>query len=188
MKKNKFAKLFLSVLLIAVFAVISYFGFLSISKTLYPLEYENFVKIYAEEYNLEKSFVYAVIKNESNFNPKAVSSANAKGLMQLLPETFKWLQTKTKEDLDEEMMFDPETSIKYGCMFYNILIDMFGDKETAVAAYHAGQGNVAKWLGDKEYSSDGKHLDKIPFASTASYVKNVMKTEKIYNKLYKVDK
>lgn len=184
MKKKKIIKAVFAMILVFACLFVSYFGFLSISKTLYPLGYNEFVETYTQEFNLEKSFVYAVIKNESDFNPKAVSYADARGLMQLLPETFIWLQSKTKENLSEEMLFDAETSIKYGCMLYSILIDMFGDKETAVAAYHAGLGNVQKWLSDKEYSSDGVHLDKIPFKSTASYVKKVIKTEKIYQKLY----
>ncbi len=186
MKYKKTAKSFLALFLAAAVVFVSYYGFLSLSKTLYPLRYEKFVKFYTEKYNLEKSFVYAVIKNESNFDPNAVSSADAKGLMQILPETFRWLQSKTKEVLDEDKLFDPETSIKYGCMLYNILFKMFGDKETVVAAYHAGLGNVSKWLKNKEYSSDGIHLEKIPFASTDSYVKKVVKTENIYNRLYKL--
>ncbi|MGN1418372.1 MAG: lytic transglycosylase domain-containing protein [Acutalibacteraceae bacterium] len=155
-------------------------------KTLYPIRYNKFVEVYTEEYNLEKSFVYAVIKCESNFDSEAVSNVDAKGLMQIMPETFSWLKTKTGENLEEKMLFDPETSIKYGCLLYEILIKEFGDKETAVAAYHAGLGNVSKWLKDKKYSSDGVHLDDIPFPSTKAYVQNVIKAENIYKKLYKI--
>lgn len=184
-RKNKSLIPLIALLLVLTLAIVSYFGYLSVSKTLYPLKFEEFVENYTEEYNLEKSFIYAVIKNESDFNPNAVSSADARGLMQLLPESFEWLQTKTGEKHSEDMLFEPEISIKYGCLLYRMLIDMFGSKETAVAAYHAGLGNVAKWLKNEEYSDDGIHLKKIPFATTEAYVKKVMKTEKIYNKLYK---
>ncbi len=189
-KKNKIINFIIIFFVLALvigagFSLVSFFTNQSFTKSLYPTEYDEFVEIYAEEYNLEKSFVFAVIKNESDFNPKALSSADARGLMQLLPETFTWLQTKTGEKLDEEMLYDPETSIKYGCMLYRMLIDMFGSKETAVVAYHAGLGNVRKWLKNPEYSSDGVHLDrKIPFPTSEAYVKKVMKTEEIYNNLY----
>ncbi|MGN1444049.1 MAG: lytic transglycosylase domain-containing protein [Acutalibacteraceae bacterium] len=173
------------VIVAAIVAVIFHFGRSSVTKTLYPTEYSEFVETYCEEYNLEKSFIYAVIKCESNFDKNAVSAVNAKGLMQLMPDTFDWLKMRLKEpELSDEMMFDPETSIRYGCYLYRYLIDDFGDVEVAVAAYHAGLGNAAKWLKNKEYSDDGKTLKKIPFPSTEQYVEKVMKTKQIYEDLY----
>lgn len=173
------------ILVAAVVAVIFHFGRTSVTKTLYPTQYSEFVETYCEEYNLEKSFVYAVIKCESDFDKNAVSSVNAKGLMQLMPDTFDWLKMRLHEsELSDEMMFDPETSIRYGCYLYRYLIDDFGDEAVAVAAYHAGLGNVAKWLKNDEYSEDGKTLKKIPFPSTAQYVEKVMKTKQIYEDLY----
>lgn len=188
MKKKKKAVVVCTLLVIvvaAVIAVIFHFGRTSITKTLYPTEYSEFVEMYCEEYNLEKSFIYAVIKCESDFDKNAVSSVNAKGLMQLMPDTFDWLKMRLHEpDLSDEMMFDPETSIRFGCYLYRYLLDDFGDEAVAVAAYHAGLGNAAKWLKNKEYSDDGKTLKKIPFPSTAQYVENVMKTKQIYKDLY----
>lgn len=189
MKKNKKAKkrmMLLLLLLSAALIITACFGFVSVMKTLYPIKYNDFVETYTSEYNLEKSFVFAVIKCESSFDKDAVSKVNAKGLMQIMPDTFTWLKTKTKEKLDEDMLFDPETSVKYGCLLYRILIDRFGDEETAVAAYHAGLGNVGKWLKNSEYSDDGIHLKKIPFPSTEKYVENVMDAKAIYEKLYKI--
>ncbi len=162
-----------------------FFGSVSILKTLYPCHYGDFVEIYARENNLSEDFVYAVIECESGFNKDAVSYADAKGLMQLTPDTFHWLQTKKGEKLSEEMLFDPETNIKYGCYFYGILIKTYGNEKTAIAAYHAGMGNVSKWLKNEEYSRDGKALDEIPFNNTKKYVEKVTKTKNIYSKLYK---
>lgn len=189
MKKRKKAKLWkkcLALLICVTFVMTCYFGYVSAMKTLYPVKYVDFVETYTQKYNLEKSFVFAVIKCESGFDKNAVSKVNAKGLMQLMPDTFTWLKTKTKETLDEEMLFDPETSIKYGCLLYRMLIDRFSDERTAVAAYHAGLGNVAKWLKNSEYSDDGVHLKEIPFPSTKSYVDKVMKSKSVYQKLYKL--
>lgn len=156
----------------------------SLQKTLYPLKYEKYVTTYCRKYKLEKSFVFAVIKCESSFKSDAVSSAGAKGLMQIMPDTFTWLKTKTGETLPEEKLFDPEVSVRYGCLLYSMFIEQFGSEEEAVAAYHAGPNNVKKWLKDERYSKDGKTLIDIPFSSTKAYVKNVMKTKDIYEKLY----
>lgn len=165
-------------------AAVCFFASRFVAKTLYPLRYGKFVETYTEEYGLSKSFVFSVIKCESNFDKGAVSKVGARGLMQIMPETFSWLQSKTKETLDDDMLFDEETNIRYGCLLYKVLINEYKNEETAVAAYHAGMGNVEKWLCDEKYSSDGKTLSDIPFPSTKAYVERVMKTEKIYNKLY----
>ncbi|MBR5437848.1 MAG: lytic transglycosylase domain-containing protein, partial [Clostridia bacterium] len=147
-----------------------FFGSRSILKTLYPIDYGNFVEKYTEENKLSPWFVYSVIECESGYDKHAVSYADARGLMQLTPETFKWLQSKRGEKLSEDMLFDPETNIKYGCYFYGILFDIYGDEALALAAYHAGMGNVSKWLKDERYSHDGKSLYDIPFRSTKKYV------------------
>lgn len=186
-KQKKKAKTVSAVLIAAVLlSLVCFFALRSVTKSLYPLTYYDFVEKYAAQYELEESFVFAVIKCESNFQSDAVSPVGARGLMQIMPETFAWLQTKTKEELSEDMLFDEETSVKYGCFLYRILFDRFEDPQTAVAAYHAGMGIVSKWLSDEKYSKDGKTLSDIPYASTKAYVERVMKTQEIYRKLYRI--
>ena len=183
--KRKAAVLLVLILLAAAIAFAVYHNAnRSLQKTLYPLKYEKYVATYCRKYNLEESFVFAVIKCESSFQSDAVSSAGAMGLMQIMPDTFTWLKTKTGEDLPQKMLFDPETSIRYGCLLYSMFIEQFGTEAEAVAAYHAGPNNVKKWLEDENYSKDGKTLYDIPFSSTKAYVQNVMKTKDIYEKLY----
>ncbi len=173
-------------ILLAVFLSLSVISLVSVSilKVLYPTRYAEIVETTADEYGISPSFVYAVIECESGFDKNAVSSVGARGLMQIMPETFLWLQTKTKEELHEDSLFDPETNIKYGCYLYSILFNEFYSEETVVAAYHAGTGNVRKWLKDERYSPDGKTLTDIPFPSTKHYVNKVIKTRNIYEKLY----
>ena len=181
MKIKKFITL---VLILAVSCVVIYFGSLSLLKTLYPLKYEDYVEVYAKENNLSPSFVYAVIECESGFDNEAVSNVGATGLMQIMPDTFDWINMKLGEDNDYSMATDPETSIKYGCFFYGYLTEKYGRVQEALAAYHAGTGNVDKWLSDQRYSSDCETLHTIPFPTTNKYVKKVILTENIYEKLY----
>ena len=157
----------------------------AVMQTLYPVRYDEFVETYTTAHKLEKSFIYAVIKCESSFDPNAVSNVGARGLMQIMPETYRWLQSKTGDKDGEEQLFDPETSIRYGCMLYEILLRQFGDERVAVCAYHAGMGNVEKWLQNPQYSDDGKTLKNIPFPATAHYADKVLRVQKIYETLYK---
>ena len=151
-----------------------------------PIAYESLVEKYAAEYSLDESLIFAVIKTESSFNPDAVSSAPAHGLMQITPDTFKWLKTKTGEKHDPEELFNPEISIKYGAFFLNMLIEEFEITETALAAYNAGRGQVNIWLKNPEYSDDGKTLKYIPFPETRYYVQKVTAAVELYEKAYKL--
>ena len=175
----------LSLIILSVMGVLIFFSGRSVLKTLYPLEYTEFVEVYARENNLSEDFVYAVIKCESGFENDAVSSVGAKGLMQIMPDTFDWIKMKLKDDTSYEDIFDPELNIEYGCYLYGYLMEKYESEELALAAYHAGTGNVDKWLKDSEYSDDGKTLNDIPFPSTKKYVTKVIETKKIYQKLYK---
>ena len=177
-------KIITLILALCCLLTIIYFSTVSVLKTLYPLKYEDYVEVYASENNLSPAFVYAVIDCESGFDNEAVSNVGATGLMQIMPETFAWINKKLGEDNDYSKATDPETNIKYGCYLYGYLFSEFGRVQEALAAYHAGIGNVQKWLRDERYSSDGKTLHTIPFPTTSKYVKKVMITENIYQKLY----
>ena len=183
--KSKIKILLLIFVSVAVlFAAFSVTG-KTVMKTLYPMKYTEYVEKYSAEYGVDSELVYAVIKTESSFNPDAVSYANAEGLTQIIPETFDWLKMRLGEEDENLSLFDPETSIKYGAYFLSYLIDEYENTDTAIAAYHAGVGNVNKWLEDKSVSADGKTLDEIPIPETAYYVKKVNKALNIYNNLYK---
>ena len=95
-----------------------------------------------------------MILAESSYQPEAVSSANAQGLMQLLPSTAEWIAGKFDETYVEGCLFDPETNVKYGCWYLGFLMRRYnGDMTCASAAYHAGQGTVDRWLADPAYSA-----------------------------------
>lgn len=153
-----------------------------------PLRYSQTVEYYAQEYQLEPSLVYAVIFCESGFHAEAVSSANAKGLMQITEDTGIWVAGQI-DGLDEATLdlFDPDTNIRIGCKYLQWLLQKFdGNQETALAGYNAGHGKVAQWLSDVEKSLDGITLDEIPYAETRKYVTKVELVQKLYQWIYQI--
>lgn len=156
-----------------------------IEKEVYPIEYGEYVEKYAAEFDVEEELVYAVIKTESSFDPQAISDVGAIGLMQIMPDTFKWLQAKHKDKPKQkaDVLYDPETNIKYGTFFLSLLKKEFGSDRLTIAAYHAGRGKVNRWLSDAEISPDGKNIKNIPSKSTGHYVDKVMGNMEKYKKL-----
>ncbi len=152
-----------------------------------PIKYERLVEKYAAEYDLEVPLVYAVIKTESGFNPKAVSSAGAVGLMQIMPSTYEYLVTLTGEEYDAKALEVPETNIRYGCLQLSRMKNRFGTGPEMLAAYNAGEGKVAGWLQDPTLSENGR-LTSIPIAETRAYVERVLDTKEQYLSLYGAEK
>ncbi len=151
----------------------------------HPLEYTDYVERYSEEYGLDKYLVYAVIKTESGYDSDAVSNVGARGLMQIMEDSFDWIKFKLgDEDTVYSDMFSPKENIRYGCFLLGYLYDEFGNVEAAMAAYHAGRGAVNEWLDNPKYSSDGIHLDVIPISDTAHYVYKITTALEIYKELY----
>ncbi|MGB9780596.1 lytic transglycosylase domain-containing protein [Caldanaerobacter sp.] len=157
-----------------------------ILKKFYPLEYKESVDTWAKKFGVDPYLVFAIIKVESNFNPNAVSAKNAVGLMQILPETGRWIAGKIGiKGFREEMLFNPDTNIKMGTWYLSYLLKNFGgDLKLALAAYNGGCGNVDLWLKDKRFSQDGKRLHNIPFPETDRYVKKVLTAYQIYKFIY----
>ena len=151
----------------------------------YPMDYEALIREQAAANDIPPAYVASVIMAESSYRPEVVSSANAQGLMQLLPDTAAWIAGKFGEKYAEGCLFVPETNVKYGCWYLGFLMRRYGgDMRCASAAYHAGQGTVDKWLQNPEYSQDGVALDRIPFDSTNTYVQRVLKYYEKYQELY----
>jgi soluble lytic murein transglycosylase len=142
----------------------------------YPLRYETIVRGHAQNYDLDPSLLAAVIYTESRFNANARSQAGAVGLMQLLPETAKGIAVRTGGDkFVVSDLYVPELNVRYGAWYLRHLLDRYGDERTALAAYHAGQGNVDEWR---------KQGVGIQFPETQTYVDNVEKAKAIYASTY----
>ncbi len=152
---------------------------------LYPLEHEVLINKYAEKYDIDPLLVASIINVESSFREEALSSRNAKGLMQISDITAEWAYEYLEHTKNQDL-FDPNINIEIGCWLLSRLLDDFGDDnlELVLAAYNAGSGNVKSWLGDSECSSNGLTLDYIPFKETKNYLTKVKKNVEIYRFLY----
>ena len=154
----------------------------------HPIYYKDLIERYAAEYNLRPAFVCAIVMNESSFRSDAMSSAGARGLMQLMPDTAEWIAGKLDvEGYHFDRMYDPESNIRFGCWYLNYLSKLFrGDPILIACAYHAGQSNVTAWLSNSSYSSDGLtiSLDRIPMDDSKTYAGRVTEDYGIYDALY----
>ncbi|MGN1077115.1 MAG: lytic transglycosylase domain-containing protein [Candidatus Gallimonas sp.] len=167
----------IAVILILTLFPLAFRGGIALS---YPRPYRSTVT----ESRLDPCLVYAVIKAESGFNERALSSAGAVGLMQLKPSTAEFICKRSKIDYREDLLFKGEYNVRLGCMYLFYLLDRFPAEETAVAAYNAGEGTVSLWLQNPQYSDDGRSLKEIPYSETRAYVKKVLKFRKIYDFFY----
>lgn len=149
--------------------------------------YRDLIEQYAAEYDLNPAYVTAIIKQESGFDPRAVSGKGAMGLMQFMPSTFEWVAPNCGiSKTNVNAVYDPENAIKMGCYLLRYIIRQLGsdDPVLVACAYHAGWGTVPSWL--KNYSTDGKTLaiDQIPKSDTRTYAGRVLNSYAIYLRHY----
>lgn len=123
-------------------------------ETLEPTTIEDYVRRYADLFNLEEALVRAVIKAESNFNPQVISHKGAIGLMQLMPATAAYLNVEDPRD--------PEQNIRGGTRYLRMMLDQFnGDLELALAAYNAGPNTVLRFGGVPPYPETRTYVARV---------------------------
>jgi soluble lytic murein transglycosylase len=142
----------------------------------YPLDYQQLVRKNARAYGVDPALIAAVIYAESRFKSDAVSDAGAIGLMQLLPETGKWIAVTTGGDrFRVSDLYKPKINVRYGSFYLDLLLEKYEDVRFALAAYHAGQRNADRWL-----AGGGQ----IGFADTRDYVDEVLELREVYRDTY----
>ena len=150
----------------------------------YPVYYADVIEDAARTYHLDPYLVCGIIKCESDWDATATSSAGAKGLMQIMPETAAYLFSAgfVKEaDVFPDNLYDPETNIYFGCCYLARLITQTDSLDEAIAAYNAGPGTVAAWT---EAAKDTDFLDSIRYPETRLYIKRVQEARAFYKTYY----
>ncbi|PMB23101.1 tail length tape measure protein, partial [Fischerella thermalis CCMEE 5319] len=151
----------------------------------YPFPYLKEIEYWSRQRQLNPLLVTALIRQESRFQPKIKSVANATGLMQVLPDTAKWIAPQIKEDSKKINLEDPNDNIMLGTWYLDHTHQQYGNNSLlAIASYNAGPGNVAKWLQTIPTQDPDEFVELIPFDETKNYVRQVFGNYWNYLRLY----
>ena len=152
---------------------------------LFPEPYWSIIKAEAAKNDLDPYLVASLIRQESEFNPSAVSYANAWGLMQLLPSVGRSLaRQEGMSHFQTFQLLDPETNIRLGTRYLKQTLDHFGGvPEYALAAYNAGDSRVEDWQAAGPYSGMDEFIESIPFTQTREYVQAILRNIEIYREI-----
>jgi soluble lytic murein transglycosylase len=154
-------------------------------EALFPRPYWDDLKKYSTSNALDPYLVAALIRQESEFNPAAVSHANAVGLMQLLPKVGKSVARQEKlRHFSPQQLFTPAVNMQLGTRYFRSMVDKFGAFEYALAAYNAGSDRVQEWLAQGKYRDPQEFVESIPFTETREYVQAILRNENVYRQLY----
>ena len=153
-------------------------------KTVFPLPYEANLRSAAARNNVDPMFVAAVIRQESVFQPDALSRAGAVGLMQVLPKTGKGLARRLKLPYSRARLFRPEYNLLLGSLYLSDLRAQFSTPEAVLAAFNAGEDRVVAWQAERTFDDPSEFVESIPFTETREYVQIVMRNAELYRHLY----
>ena len=156
-----------------------------ILQVIFPLTYWPSIKKHAAARGLDPYVVAALIAQESTFDPKIRSSANAWGLMQIVPPTGRRLARALKiRRFSTRTLTDPEINIRMGTLHFSELVKRHGGTHYALASYNAGESRVVRWKAERPGLDEDEFIDDIPFPETQNYVKRILGTAEDYRRLY----
>ena len=152
----------------------------------YPLTYWELIEKYAKDYSVDPFLIAGIIRQESAYNPKARSYANARGLMQVIPPTAKRIAKQTGlKDFKTAQLYEPETNVLIGTKYIVELLEQFdGNLFRAIAGYNAGPKSTDKWWSEKEILEQEEIVENITYRATRNYVKRVLRNQYNYRAIY----
>ncbi|MFC1662007.1 transglycosylase SLT domain-containing protein, partial [Gemmatimonadota bacterium] len=163
---------------------------LDLARAIYPFPYREMVLAEAEEWGLDPFFMAGLMRQESAFWAEARSRADARGLMQVLPSTGAELARAVGPAgfRADEHLYRPEVNLHLGMAFFSDLRRRFGeDPVILLSAYNAGPSRAQRWKGFPEANDPVRFIERIPFAETRGYVKNVLLNRALYSWLYGIE-
>jgi soluble lytic murein transglycosylase len=154
-------------------------------EALFPKPYWTDLKKFSSANALDPYMVASLIRQESEFNPNAISNKNALGLMQLLPKVGKGVAKEEKlKHFSTQQLFTPAINLQLGTRYFRSMVDQFGGFEYALAAYDAGDDRVRDWQAAGKYRDIYEFVESIPFTETREYVQAIMRNANVYRQLY----
>lgn len=151
----------------------------------FPFPYRNLIERHARRQGLDPLLVAGLIRQESEFNPRAVSPARAYGLMQVLPATGRQLARTLRLRYRSSLLLQPDYNLQLGTYYFRKLLDEYGGRlEPTLAAFNAGKTRVDAWLGWYNYREPEEFLETIPLSETRGYVQSVLRNAEVYRRLY----
>lgn len=158
-------------------------------QALYPVVYEKQVRENARKFGIDPFWILSIMREESHFKPDTLSRSNAMSLMQILPNTGKWIAGKLGEKgFKKDNLWNTDLNIRYGSWYLRYLADLFnGDLYLASASYNGGQGNIQRKVEAGPFAGLPvlERLDRVPLPETRDYYKKVMGSHWNYTRLYK---
>jgi soluble lytic murein transglycosylase len=153
---------------------------------LFPMPYQKDLVRFARLQNLDPYMVAALIRQESEFNPNAISHKSAYGLTQIMPATGKQLaRGNGVRHFRTSMLFQPATNLQLGSRYLRSMLDQWGGKwEETLASYNAGKTRVDDWVTWNSFQEPAEFVEAIPFTETREYVQAVLRNAAIYRRLY----
>ncbi|HEX2714577.1 MAG TPA: lytic transglycosylase domain-containing protein, partial [Candidatus Acidoferrales bacterium] len=153
-------------------------------RTVFPLPFEVSLRSAAARNKVDPMLVAGLIRQESTFQPDALSPAGAIGLMQVLPRTAKRLARRLKLGYARSKLFNPEYNLLVGSLYLADLLRGEGSPEAALAAFNAGEERVAGWRAERRFEEPAEFVESIPFTETREYVQIVMRNTEMYRLLH----
>jgi soluble lytic murein transglycosylase len=150
----------------------------------FPLPYESRVRSEASRNQIDPMLVAGLVRQESAFEPDALSRVGAVGLMQVMPATALKLARQLKVRYARARLTDPGYNLQLGSRYLANLIQDFGTPEAALAAYNAGEDRVAQWTAGQNYLEAAEFVESIPFTETREYVQIVIRNAEVYRQVY----
>lgn len=152
----------------------------------FPLPFRSAVEKNAGANGLDPFLLAALVRQESEFNPQAVSPARAYGLTQVLPSTGRELSRKLGLGrFHTNVLFEPEVNLKLGTYYFKTLLNSLGGRiEATLASYNGGKSRVLRWLQAANFEEPAEFVESIPFSETRNYVQIVLRNADLYRRLY----
>jgi soluble lytic murein transglycosylase len=155
-----------------------------ILQVIFPLTYWPSIQREAKVHGLDPYLIAALIAQESTFDPKIRSAANAWGLMQVLPSTGRRVARQMGMRFTNATLTTAEANLKIGTYYFAGLVKQFGGTHYALASYNAGENRVVRWKRERPGIEQDEFIDDIPFPETQNYVKRILGTAEDYRMLY----